>query len=383
MAEPNKEALWRKAKKYSTIKYTLSFIDGIYLLALLFLFQGIGASKILAEKASKIVPQEFFIIPIYILTAYIIYYLFTFPLNYSQSFVLERRFCLSNQKIGDWLKDQLKAGMIFYLILAILFEAFYYILKYNPYSWWLIASLFWIFFSLIFAKIMPIVIIPLFFKYKKVSDETLRQRIIGLADKVRVKILDVFEIDFSKKTLKANAAFTGWGKSRRVILADTLKGKYTYDEIEVILAHEFAHCKLRHLLKLILINSLTTILAFYCIFKTSDYALSIFGLSSLSDIAAFPIVIIYMSLFGILTQPLQNYISRRMERNADKMALSLTGLKEAFISMMDKLSLQNLADRNPHPIIKFFFFDHPPIDERIAMARNALERKRINDKEDL
>jgi STE24 endopeptidase len=78
----------------------------------------------------------------------------------------------------------------------------------------------------------------------------------------------------------------------------------------------------------------------------------------------------YLVVFGIITQPFQNCISRRLEKNADKMALSVTGLKEAFISMMEKLSAQNLADRNPHPIIKFFFFDHPPVDERINMAKS-------------
>jgi STE24 endopeptidase len=282
---------------------------------------------------------------------------------------LEHKFCLTNQKIIDWFLDQVKAGAIFYLILVILFEAFYYIFRQNPGTWWLIVSIFWIFFSLILAKLVPIIIIPLFFKYKKLSDETLRQRIINLADRVKVKILDVFEIDFSSKTLKANAAFVGWGRSRRVILADTLKDRYSYDEIEVILAHEFAHYKLRHLLKLIFINSSVMVLSFYFIFKTSGYALKLFGLSSLSDIAALPLILIYFVIFGIIMQPFENYISRRLERNADILALKVTGLKEAFISMLEKLSLQNLADRNPKPLIKFFFFDHPPIDERIAMAR--------------
>lgn len=187
---------------------------------------------------------------------------------------------------------------------------------------------------------------------------------------MQVKILDCFEIDFSKKTLKANAAFLGWGATRRVVLSDTLRDKYSYDEIEVILAHEFVHYKLKHLLKLILVNSFVIILSFYIIFRTSGYSLKLFGMSSLSDIAALPVMLIYFVLFGIIMQPFENFISRRLERNADMMALKITGLNEAFISMMDKLAKQNLADRNPHPLIKFFFFDHPPIDERIALARS-------------
>jgi len=214
------------------------------------------------------------------------------------------------------------------------------------------------------------VIIPLFFKYKKLSDDTLRERILRLADKMKVRILDVFEIDFSKKTQKANAAFVGFGRTKRVILADTLRDKYSPDEIEVILAHEFAHYRLKHLLKLILVNSLATLLTFYFIFKTSNYFLALFGLSSLLDIAALPVIFLYWIVFGIVMQPLNNYISRRLERNADALALEATGLKGAFISTMNKLSEQNLADRKPYPLIKFFFFDHPPIDERIAMAKS-------------
>jgi STE24 endopeptidase len=363
------EEFLKKVKRYSNIKYTLSLIDTAYLLLILFLFLGLNFSKILAENITKSVPNHFIIIPLYILIACLIYYSLSFPLNLYRTFILEHKFCLTNQKIIDWFLDQVKAGAIFYLILVILFEAFYYIFRQNPGTWWLIVSIFWIFFSLILAKLVPIIIIPLFFKYKKLSDETLRQRIINLADRVKVKILDVFEIDFSSKTLKANAAFVGWGRSRRVILADTLKDRYSYDEIEVILAHEFAHYKLRHLLKLIFINSSVMVLSFYFIFKTSGYALKLFGLSSLSDIAALPLILIYFVIFGIIMQPFENYISRRLERNADILALKVTGLKEAFISMLEKLSLQNLADRNPKPLIKFFFFDHPPIDERIAMAR--------------
>ncbi|MFZ2603116.1 MAG: M48 family metallopeptidase [Candidatus Omnitrophota bacterium] len=359
-----------RARKYSNIKYILALVDLALLLAILFCFQYSGFSKIIALNVKKVCAQSIFIIPAYLLAAYIAYYLLNFPVNFYQSFVLEHKFCLTKQKFAHWLMDQAKSSMIFYIIIIIFFEAFYFILKISPHFWWLIVSLLWIFFNLILARIAPVIIIPLFFKYKKLSDETLRQRILNLASKTKVKILDVFEIDFSKKTLKANAAFVGWGKSRRVILADTLKDKYSYDEIEVILAHEFAHYKLKHLIKLIFLNSTATILALYFIYRTSGFVLNLFGYQALSDIAALPLILIYFVIFGIILDPLSNYISRCMERNADKAALRITGLKDAFISMMDKLANQNLADRKPHPLIKLFFFDHPPIDERIKMAEN-------------
>jgi len=371
MAESGSAPLLNKAKRYSSFKYTLAILDTAYLLAALLIFTGFGLSKTLAQQLLNLTANYYIIVPLYLLIISISYYAASFPLNFYSSYKLEHKFCLSKQKIWDWFVDQIKAGIIYYIISLILIVSFYYILNNFVFAWWWVISIVWIFFSLILARLAPVVIIPLFFKYKKLSNDTSRERIMNLANKMAVKVLDVFQIDLSSKTLKANAAFVGIGNTKRVILADTLKDKYSLDEIEVILAHEFAHYKLKHLLKLILINSLATILAFYFIFKTSSYALSFFGLSSLLDIAALPVIIMYLVVFGIVMQPFQNYISRRLEKNADKMALSVTGLKEAFVSMMEKLSAQNLADRNPRPLIKFFFFDHPPVDERINMAKTG------------
>lgn len=123
------------------------------------------------------------------------------------------------------------------------------------------------------ARLLPTMLIPLFFKYRDLSDLLLKERIIRLADTMKVALLDCLEIDLSKKTVKANAAFVGWGKSRRVLLADTLNARYSHDEIEVILAHEFAHYKLQHILKLILLNAVLVLASFYLMYITQDTAL--------------------------------------------------------------------------------------------------------------
>lgn len=336
---------------------------------LLIFFLASGLSAALSVWLGKHVLSQL-IFPLYLAIISFAYYLLEFPLNLYQSHILEHKFALSRQSLRDWFIDQLKSGLLSYLLSLILLAAFYFILKHALNKWWIVLSIFWVFFSVILAKIVPVVVVPLFFKYKKLSDENLRQRIINLAAKMKVKVLDCFEIDFSKKTLKANAAFLGTGNTRRVILADTLKDKYSYDEIEIILAHEFAHYQLKHLLKLILVNALITAGTFYVIYKSNAHVLHLFKLNSLSEIAALPVLLIYFILFGIITQPLTAFISRSFERSADSLALEVTGLKEAFISTMAKLAEQNLADRSPHPLIKFFFFDHPPIDERIKMAQD-------------
>ena len=364
-----KEDFNLRSKRYSTEKYRLAIINLAYLLAVIFLFQRLGFSDSLTDSLTRFSQNNYLIILLYCLIVCVGHYILFFPLDIYSSYFLEHKFSLSKQKIKDWFIDQIKAGLIGFIIFVILVQVFYFILRRYPASWWWLVSAFWIFFSLILAKLTPVIIIPLFFKYRPLSNEQLRERILNLARRMKIKILDVFEIDFSKKTLKANAAFVGMGKTKRVLLADTLKDKYTEDEIEVILAHEFAHYQMKHLLKIILINSLATILCFYIIFTTHNYLLNYFNLVSLSDVSSLPVIIGYLVIWGIITQPLTNYLSRIFEIRADKAAIKITKLKDAFVSMMEKLSQQNLADRNPSRIIKFFFFDHPPIDERINLAK--------------
>jgi len=359
-----------QAKDYSRAKYILALVDIACFIGLTILFLWLKIPDFLVRYTALLVGIKYLVFPAYLLLLFLLYYVLTFPVSFYQSFILEHKYNLTNQKLGAWFLDQLKSGVLSYILGFVVFGAFYSILNKFPLFWWVIVSWFWLLFSFILAKLVPVLVIPLFFKYKPVSDTNLKERIFNLAHKMGIQILDVFEIDLSKKTLKANAAFVGMGSTKRVLLADTLKDKYSVSEIEVILAHEFSHYKSGHLIKSGLINSFFTLLTFYIIFKTNVFTLQIFGLSSLSDLAALPLVILYMAVFGIITQPLGNFISCVFERQADMGSLIATENKEAFISLMNKLSEQNLSDRHPHPLIKFFFFDHPPADERIAMARS-------------
>ncbi len=357
------------AKSYSNQKYILSLSDTVYSIALLLLFLGSGLSLFLEGSLKSSGFSGCWLIAAYLLVISAAYYLLNFPLNFYASFTLEHKFNLSKQKAGSWALDQLKSGALAYILSLILILLFYWVLgRFN--QWWIWISIFWIMFSVVLAKLTPILIIPLFFKYKKLDDEILRSRVFDLASKMQIKLMEVMEIDFSKKSLKANAAFTGMGRTKRVLLADTLKDKYTHDEVEVILAHEFAHYRLKHIIKLIVVNSLVTLGLFYLIFKTSIYVLKAFKLSSLLDLSSLPLVFLYFIIFGIILQPLEAFVSRKFEKEADLLALKVTANKEAFISLMEKLAAQNLADRNPLPIVKFFFFTHPPIDERIKIAKD-------------
>lgn len=292
-----------------------------------------------------------------------IYYLSSFIICFYESFILEHRFKLSNQSFGDWLKDEMKKFILSFVISLILIESFYFVVDRFKYFWWILIAGLWILFSVILNKILPTVILPLFFKYSQLQDQDLKEKIFSLAKRLEIKILDVFEINLSRKSQKANAALLGLGKTKRVLISDTLRNKYTPQEIEVILAHEFSHFKLKHILKHIFINSISVFLLFYLIFNLSN----LFRIS-ISDISNFPLLVILFILLDIIFRPLQNFIFRHLERDADLLSLKVTQNKESFIGVMEKLAHQNLSDRNPNLFIKLFFFDHPPIDERIKMA---------------
>ena len=360
---------WRR-QAYSQEKYVVAVVETVYLVLLLLSSLRFGWSRSAAAFLEARIHGPWFSVPVFIAVLSLSYYLLTFPLNLYSSFILEHKYRLSNQSVFSWLRDQAKAGLVAYIIGVFIAFGFYGILATCKDAWWLAAACFWVLCNVLLAKVAPLVIIPLFFKYSPLSDDGLRERIKALATRMGVEILDCYEIDFSKKTLKANAAFVGWGRSRRVLLADTLKGKYSGDEIEVILAHEFAHFRLGHLKKLVVLNAVSTAIVFYLVYLSSAPVLAFFGLGALSEVAALPLVILYFVLFDAVSRPFVNWVSRSFERSADALALRSTGNREAFISMMEKLGTQNLADRSVHPLIKAFFFTHPPVDERIAFARS-------------
>ena len=359
-----------KKASYSRIKHSLAVIDIIYLLALLAILQYSPLAVLLGQWLKGFSANGPVTVFLYCLIISSVYAIFEFPLAYYRSYAVEHAFGLSTEKFFSWLSDAVKSSVLSFLFFAILMEIFFAILRNYPQQWWWMCGASWMFLSVIMARIFPVLIIPLFFKYKRIEDEALRGRILALSGRMSIKILDVYEINFSKKSTKANAALVGMGRSKRVILTDTLMGKFTPDEIEVILAHEFGHFKLRHLIKRVAMNAFIILATFYCFFKFAHIAFDSFAIK-LSDISGLGIWMFLFTIFQIILIPLTNWISRNMERNADRKALEFSPNREAFVSMMKKLAEQNLSEGKPSLLVKIFFYDHPPIDERIAFAKGG------------
>ncbi|MBN1354563.1 MAG: M48 family metallopeptidase [Candidatus Omnitrophica bacterium] len=358
-----------KAKEYNKIRLRLKLANLSFIFAFLILFQ-IFLSGPLAALSFSTAPNFYVSLAAYTVIFSFIHYVLSFPLHFYSGFALEHRFNLSNQNIFDWVKDEIKGGALTLAIFLIFVQALYILLRNSGSIWWVWMAGFWFAVTVILAKITPLVIIPLFFKYSPV-DRNLKDKVLGLSAKCGItNVLDVFEINFSKKTNKINAALTGLGKSRRVILADNLIKDFTEEEVSGVLAHEFAHHRLKHIWKSIVFGAASTLTSFYALYLVSRRLVAFFKADSIYDIRILPAFLLIIFLAGFLIMPLQNGFSRRMEKEADRFALKVTQNKNAFVSLMEKLAAKNLSDPNPPTLVKFWFYDHPPVSERINFAKN-------------
>jgi STE24 endopeptidase len=242
---------------------------------------------------------------------------------------------------------------------------FFYFLRTLQDLWWLPVGVALFLFSVILARLAPILIMPLFYKFRPLEDGPLKERIVNLCCSVGMRVGGAFTFNMSKNTKKANAGFTGIGKSKRVILGDTLMEKFTNDEIETVFAHELGHYQHGHIWKGIIVGSVSIFLGLFITAQLYRLSLSSFGFQRIDDIAALPLLTLWLALFGLITSPLINTISRKYEYQADRYALGKTKNHAAFTSAMKKLAEMNLADMTPNPIIEFLFYSHPSIDKRI------------------
>ena len=374
MIERLSEGMAGGAKKYSQIKNVLFGIELVLTLLFLYIMATQGPSVWIRNFVEITSRNPWVQTAVYFLVFGAVYAAVTFTLDMYQGYSLEKKFSLSTQTFGGWLLDYSKKLLVGGTIFFILIEALYLFLRNFAATWWIWTAIFWIIFTIVLSRVAPVVILPLFFKVKPLSDDDLRTRLMSLAEKCGSKVNGVFEIDLSKKTVKANAALAGLGKTRRVLLGDTMLKEYTHDEIEAVLAHELGHHKKGHIMKLLVFGAAANFIGFYIaslVFNALSWRLNLRGVS---DLAGFPFLLLIFFFFALVMMPVQNGLSRKFEREADRFALEITGNPGAFISMMGKLGDQNLADREPNRLIEIFLYDHPPIGKRLKAAEEFKSR---------
>jgi len=268
--------------------------------------------------------------------------------------------------------DQVKGLLVGGPIGFILLELLYFALRVTGDLWWLWAVGGLLIFNVLLSNLAPVLIMPIFNKFVPLGEEykDLVERLLKLADRAHTKVRGVYKFDMSRRTKSANAALTGIGNTRRIVLGDTLINEFTPDEIETVLAHELGHQVHRDILLLIAFGTISTLIGFYLASLAMNWVVTFLGFSGVSDVAAFPALGLILGVYSFLTSPLDNAISRWRERLADEYALQTTGKNEAFASAFVRLANQNLGEVDPEKWVIFMFYSHPPLAERINMAKN-------------
>jgi len=365
----------QRARHFSRLRHRLLLIDigigGLFVLVLLTTglafrlrdaLAGLGNWQLVAGWAPLQVAVFFCIL-------LVIYQIITAPLNYYSGFILPRRYRLSHQSLASWLEDQAKGFVLGFVFEVTAVTGLYLLLAVQPALWWLWAAIALLLFAVVLANLAPILILPLFFKLTPLRDEELTHRLLALAERAKTRVRGVFTMEMSRKTSTANAALMGLGNTRRIVLGDTLLGAYTPDEIEVVLAHELGHHVHLDIWKLIVTQTLLTLGGLYLVNLGLHWAVEEAHIyPHLADVATMPLVALALGLFGLVTMPLANGLSRLVERQADEYALQSTGKADAFISAMTRLANQNLAELDPGLVIELLLHDHPAISKRLRHA---------------
>ncbi len=301
------------------------------------------------------------------------------PLVFYAGHVLEHRFHLSNLSIGGWIKRYLKRNALTMAFGAVLMLGLYWLIWTTGRWWWLAAAATFFGVTIILGRIFPLFIMPLFYKIERLDAPELAERMNALAAGTGLGIEGVYRIALSQETVKANAMLTGVGRSRRVLLGDTLLNHFTPDEIAVVFAHEIGHHVYRHVRKMLVIGVAVSAIGFWICDRLLA-ALVTGGTVAEGgqplDYAALPVwtlpgILLILTVFGMLLEPLMNAISRRHERQCDRYALQRTRQPTAYVSAFRKLAQQNKDDPSPHWLEVLWLHDHPPIAERLAMAGEA------------
>jgi STE24 endopeptidase len=249
-------------------------------------------------------------------------------------------------------------------------EATYWLLRATGDAWWLWAAAGYLLFVVVLSNLAPVLIMPLFNKYVPLGEEyaDLVARLTALAARAGTRVSGVYHFDMSRRTKAANAALTGIGNTRRIILGDTLLTEFTGDEVETVIAHELGHHVHRDIPVGIVISGALTLVGLFLAAQVLSSGAAALGFAGPADIAALPLLVLSLGVFGLLTMPLNNAYSRWREVRADRYALDATHKPQAFANAMTRLANQNLADADPEPWVVLLLYSHPPIRDRLAHA---------------
>ncbi|HRK61154.1 MAG TPA: M48 family metallopeptidase [Candidatus Omnitrophota bacterium] len=358
-----------RAKEYQRIKKMLSLVHLLLTPALLALWVLTPLASETRQMTVSFTDNPWIQVAVFFAVFSLFFFIIDFPLSFYSGFILEHRFQLSNLSLWGWIWEMKKRAVLSFLFSLALIQGLYFLIRFQPGSWWLWAWAAYAGVSWIMGKLFPVFVVPLFYKYQTLPEGELRSRILSLLSRFGLPAANIFSLNLSKTTKKANAAFMGLGKTKRVVLSDTLLEQFTLAEVEQVVAHELGHFKHGDIWKQLGLGLAISLLCFYLGYLGMEsFALGL-GLQSAADPASLPLLMLIFLGIAYISMPLTNGFSRVCEYAADRFALEACRDRDVFVSMMGKLGALNLADPDPPAWYEFLFYDHPSIKKRILAAQ--------------
>jgi STE24 endopeptidase len=367
-ATPTLEATPPEVKRYQRQKLTTSVTALLLTLAVLMLMALWGGPRLGALVEAWVGPNRWLRLVVLAFLYAAGLELLTLPVDFWSGFILEHRYQLSNQTLGRWVWRRVKGYLVGGPLGLVLLLGLYALIWFSGGGWWLWATAGWLVVSLLLGQLLPVLILPLFYRVTRLEDTALLDRLQRLAGGTGLTVEGIYRLHLSADTRKANAALAGLGRTRRVLLGDTLLDQFTPEEIEVVFAHEVGHHVYRHLPKMVVVSVVLAAAGFWLVDVVLRSAAGALHYPSFDDPAALPLLILVLTVFGLLLAPAQNALSRFFERQCDRYALDRTHRPDAYRSAFMKLARLNKADADRHPLAVWLFDDHPPIRQRLELA---------------
>jgi STE24 endopeptidase len=355
-----------KARNYLYGGLRVSVFKGTVLLAFALLVLSLRLSNVLENSIQTYVSDRSLTVALCALIGYAAFWLVSLPFDCDDGYVLEHKFKLSTQSLRGWFWDNVKISVLSLLLVLLFVEGVYNFMWLNTSYWWVFTWLVSAFFIALFMYVAPVLIMPLFYKFPRLEDQDLLNRLTKLAEKAGIKVIGVFEMKAGAKTKKATAALTGVGKTRRMLLSDTFLSNFSKEETESVMGHEIGHHIYGHIWKLTVLFAGALLLMLFITNLILQSGSRFFG--RVDSASSLPLLALTLGLLYACSTPLMNTLSRWAEDQCDQYELDLVENPDAYISAMTKLCDRNLRYAYPSHIIEFLFYDHPSGKKRIERA---------------
>jgi STE24 endopeptidase len=297
------------------------------------------------------------------------------PFDYYHTFVIEEQYGFNKNTPKTWIIDQLKAGVLSLVLFSLILSLILWMIRFSPNHWWLWGFLILSFIQLLMALLYPILIAPIFNKFEPIQDQQLGANINHLMQEAGIRIKGLFQMDAGKRSRHTNAYFTGLGKTKRIVLFDTLIESHPPEEVLAVLAHEVGHFKGKHIWKQFFLFECSMVIAFYLSSLLLDWPLlyRTFGFDTTPPYVGLFLLGILGQKVGFFATPLYMALSRRYERQADQFAVRLLKTPSTMVTVLKRLASDNLSNLFPHPWYVRFHYSHPPLMERITLLQESSE----------